>query len=87
MGLPEVVNELTEPFVKSTLMDFPKAVSGEQEAGRSLAQIAVPEELDLLVRGLHEVYVCAYVKEPHNIAAALMRSDPENMAPECKCLW
>lgn len=33
VGLPSVVKELTEPFVKSTLMDFPKAVSGGQEAG------------------------------------------------------
>jgi hypothetical protein len=45
--LPEVVKELTEPFVKSTLIDFPKAVSGEQEAGRSSAQIAVAEGFGL----------------------------------------
>ena len=41
VGSPEVVKELTEPCVKSTLMDFPRAVSAGQEAAWRLGGMIV----------------------------------------------
>lgn len=49
-----------------------------------LEEAVMVGDLDLLDwRGLHVVYVCADAMVPYSNAAALMRSDLENMALEC----
>lgn len=50
VGTPEAVKELTEPFVKSTFIAFPRAVS----AGQLAVQWLVPADAEKLGGGLLE---------------------------------